>query len=57
MNFPMNSREVIMPEPGHRILIYSPDYEVGISMRWRIINSEFMPMMREATHWIYLDKE
>ena len=56
MNFPMNSREVVMPEDGHRILIYSPMYEEHNSMRWRVIDSGFFDLMRDATHWVYLDK-
>ena len=38
-----------------RILIFTPCYE-DITMRWRIIDSQFMDLCTEASHWKKLDE-
>ena len=38
-----------------RILIFTPDYE-DVTMRWRIIDSQFMDLCKEASHWKKLDE-
>ena len=37
-----------------RILIFTPCYE-DITMRWRLIDSQFMDLCTEASHWKKLD--
>ena len=37
-----------------RILVYSPTYPVGDSMRYRIIDSSFLSICKEVTHWCEL---
>jgi hypothetical protein len=37
-----------------RILIFTPDYNDPV-MRWRIIDSQFMDLCKDATHWKTLD--
>ncbi len=41
------------PKTG-RVLIYCPIYPVGDPMRYRIIDSSFLYLCREATHWCAL---
>lgn len=38
-----------------RILIFTPDYE-DVTTRWRIIDSQFMDLCKEASHWKKLDE-
>lgn len=38
-----------------RILIFTPCYE-DITMRWRLIDSQFMDLCTEASHWKKLDE-
>ena len=38
-----------------RILIFTPCHE-DITMRWRIIDSQFMDLCIEASHWKKLDE-
>ena len=38
-----------------RILIFTPCYE-DITMRWRLIDSQFMDLCIEASHWKKLDE-
>ena len=38
-----------------KILIFTPCYE-DITMRWRIIDSQFMDLCTEASHWKKLDE-
>ena len=38
-----------------RILIFTPCYE-DVTMRWRIIDSQFMDLCTEASHWKKLDE-
>jgi hypothetical protein len=36
-------------------LIFTPCYE-DITMRWRLIDSQFMDLCTEASHWKKLDE-
>ena len=38
-----------------RILIFTPCYE-DITMRWRLIDSQFMDLCIDASHWKKLDE-
>jgi len=42
-------------EPHVHVLVFSPDYPSGDSMRYRIVPIEFVSVMTEATHWSYID--
>ena len=44
-----------VPNENVRILVYSKSYPVGHEMRWRIIDSMFLPFCDEVTKWRYLD--
>lgn len=51
------------PEPGKLIIVYSPERDytdedqlVNNSILFRIIDSQFLHIAREATHWTYLEK-
>jgi hypothetical protein len=39
------------PPEGKRILVFSPAYPEGDPMRVRIIDSQFLATMTDATHW------
>jgi len=38
-----------------KILIFSPCYAVGHSMRLRIVDYQFLKICNEATLWMYLE--
>lgn len=42
------------PECG-RVLTFSPCYEVGHAMRFRIMDSQFVRISKEVTHWMDLE--
>lgn len=39
---------------GNRVLVFSPIYPEGHEMRWRIINTDFLSMCKEVTHYAIL---
>jgi len=46
-----------LPEPGHRVLCYSPGYEASPqdnSLLWRVMDSQFVRISGEITYWAYL---
>jgi hypothetical protein len=50
-----NDREVEAPPEGTQILIFSPAYPEGDSMRFRTMDSQFFKLVTEATHWAQLE--
>ena len=44
------------PKDRIRIAIYSPIYPEDSGMRKRIIDSQFLELCREATHWGYISE-
>lgn len=44
------------PLPDKRILIFSPDYPEESGMRKRIIDSQFLRICKDATHWKYISE-
>jgi hypothetical protein len=48
-------RKICMPPLGERILVFSPNYTEGQTMRYRTIDSQFFRLMTEATHWATLE--
>ncbi len=47
-------RDTALPDCG-RVLVYSPIYPQGHTMRFRIMDSVFVRISTEATHWLSLD--
>lgn len=45
------------PRLGERILIFSPNYSKDNDIRWRIIDSQFLKICKDATHWAYLEDD
>lgn len=43
-----------LPEPGTRVLVFSPVYKRGDPMRLRIMDGEFVVVMSDATCWLDL---
>ncbi len=43
-----------LPENRQRILTFSPSYGENDSMRYRVVDSQFLDLMTEVTHWLYL---
>lgn len=53
-------KEHSLPEPGKSVIVYSPVYDteddtVDDSLLFRIIDSRFISIAREATHWAYIE--
>ena len=48
------SRDVALPDCG-RVLVFSPVYPKGDIMRFRIIDSQFVRISADVTHWLSLD--
>ena len=44
----------IKPGSKRRIVVYAPDLDE--TMQFRIIESDFLNTVRDATHWAYLEK-
>ena len=44
-----------LPEKNCRVLVYSPDYPKDKTMEYRIIDSRFIRICTDVTHWIYLN--
>ncbi len=51
----MWNRSDVEPPAGVRILAFSPVYPVGHEMRFRVMDSQFLRIMKEATHWMELE--
>ena len=49
------SREIEMPPPDTRILVFSPEYSEDNQMRFRICDSQFFRISSDATHWALLE--
>lgn len=49
-----NVKRELPVSPTSRILVYSPIYPVGDTMRYRIINASFLEKCKEVTHWCML---
>lgn len=43
-----------LPPTGVIILVFSPEYKEGDPMRFRIIESQFLRICIDVTHWSYL---
>ena len=43
-----------LPILGVRVLVFSPEYGADDPMRFRVMDSQFVRISGEATHWIYL---
>jgi len=43
------------PPEDKKVLIFSPAYPEGDSMRYRVLDGEFFKLMTDATHWAYLN--
>ena len=55
MKYELNWKDIKEEKPeADRILIYCPIYPVGNPMRYRIIDSSFLNICKEATHWCKL---
>ncbi len=48
------SKEDELPVSGVRVLVFSPEYGANDPMRFRVMDSQFVRISKEATHWIYL---
>ncbi len=44
-----------VPHDNQRILTFSPVYKVGDVMRFRIMDSQFLKLCKEVTHWCALE--
>ena len=42
------------PPEGVRILVFSPVYPFGKTMRFRLMDSEFLGTLTDATYWAEL---
>ena len=49
------SKWITVGEPDKRTLVFDPTYPVEDSMRWRIVNAQFVDIMDSVTHWVFLD--
>ena len=47
-------KEEVPDDTTSKILVYSPIYPIGDSMRYRIINASFLKICGEVTHWCEL---
>jgi hypothetical protein len=45
------------PKYDKKVYCYSPIYEVGNAMRFRILDSQFIRMCNEITHWAYCEDD
>lgn len=45
----------IAPPTEVRVLAFSPAYPVGHDMRFRVVDSRFLKIMGEVTHWMELE--
>lgn len=50
------SREDRFPEKDQRVLAFSPVYPEGHSMRYRLIEGQFIRISIEVTHWIDVEE-
>jgi hypothetical protein len=48
-------REGKLPPKYARILVFSPCYNDGDSMRYRVMDSDFFCLATDATHWALLE--
>lgn len=46
----------IIPPDDERLLTFSPVYPIGDVMRFRIMDSQFLRLCKEVTHWCPLEK-
>lgn len=44
-----------LPPDGMLVLIFSPIYPEGNSMRFRVMDSQFVRISTDATHWTKLE--
>lgn len=44
----------LRPLPSRRILVLDPTYPIGNEMRMRIVDTDFVRFMQDATHFIEL---
>ena len=49
------ARKERMPPEGVQILVFSPNYPEGNSMRFRTLDSQFYQMTTDASHWTVLE--
>ena len=42
--------------PNERLLTFSPVYSIGDVMRFRIMDSQFLKLCKEVTHWCPLER-
>jgi len=49
-------RDISTPEKGHRILVYSPMYEIDDPFRIRILDSQFYHLSTDAEWWAYINE-
>ena len=48
-------RSEMMPNIGHRILVFSPYYDDRDPMKIRLIDSQFYKMSIDAEYWAYVN--
>ncbi len=48
------SKSDYLPQAFERVLVFCPAYNNDDNLRYRIVNSEFVAMMSEVSHWAYI---
>jgi len=44
-----------LPKEDVRVLVFTPGYQEGDPMRYRVMDSRFVKICSEVTHWTYLE--
>ena len=47
----LNDRSTL-PSRGQKVLCFSPTYQEGNAMRWRVMDGEFVEMCEEVEGWM-----
>ena len=48
--------EINKPPKNSRILVFSPDYEIDDPMRFRLIDSQFLSISKDAEYWAVVEE-
>jgi hypothetical protein len=51
-----NRNETCNPPENKRILVFSPAYEIGDPMRFRLIDSQFYKLSKDAEYWAVVEE-
>jgi len=53
-NLAWHHRADSLPEPGYRLLVFSPDYDDKDPFKVRIMESQFYELSKDSEWWAYL---